>query len=237
MSEKYCISELARYNAKENPLSRTARGGHMPVRKAHYETLLAEYSDARAAIDLLKQHRPYLELVPSMRRPDESLITIPLPIARVATTGRVEDSFAGLEAVRVSKTGKQLIRLPCDLVILMCDPDWKVKTETEIFVFIHRPEEDFSEILGRWRQTQVYLDQGYEWLMPRRYQHILSDGSDEIFPLFVLFEETPDRIQQGLRGAFLPTVVQPMNLLPEEEISDSPTSEELPLEEPSKDFD
>ena len=40
-----------------------------------YETLLAEYSCRQGAIELLRQYRPYLGLIPSMRRPEESLIT------------------------------------------------------------------------------------------------------------------------------------------------------------------
>ncbi|MBO1068768.1 MAG: hypothetical protein HEQ13_05030 [Dolichospermum sp. DEX189] len=47
--------------------------------------------------------------------------------------------------------------LPCDIAIIMCDPEWKIKTSVEILVFIHRPHEDFSDLLGRWRQSQVYL--------------------------------------------------------------------------------
>jgi len=50
----------------------------MAVKKNHYEALLAEYSNTEAAIELLKQYRPYLEMIPSMRRSDESLITIPI---------------------------------------------------------------------------------------------------------------------------------------------------------------
>ena len=88
----------------------------------------------------------------------------------------------------------------------MCDPEWKIKTGVEIFVFIHRPQEDFSDLLGRWRQTQVLLDKEYEWLMPPRYKHILSEGANTIYPLFVIFAETPERIIRGLQGAFLPFV-------------------------------
>ena len=108
------------------------------------------------------------------------------------------------------------MRLPCDVGILMCDPEWKIKTGVEIFVFIHRPQEDFSDLLGRWRQTQICLDKNYEWLMPHRYRHILSEGADEIHPLFVVFPETPDRIKRGLQGSFLPFVMQSVHL-PEEE--------------------
>jgi hypothetical protein len=77
----------------------------------------------------------------------------------------------------------------------------------EIFVYIHRPQEDFSELLMRWRQSQVLLENEYEWLMPLRYEHILSDGAERIYPLFVVLKETPPRIIKGLQGAGLPFVV------------------------------
>jgi hypothetical protein len=171
----------------------------MPVHKSDYEVCLAEYSNARAAIALLKLHRPYLEMIPSLRRPDESIITIPLPIVRFPNA--------------VPTTS-----LPCDVGILMCDPEWKIKTGVEIFVFIHRPHEDFSDLLGRWRQTQVWLDKDYEWLMPFRYDHILSEGTNNRYPLFVLFSDTSERIKRGLVGAELPFVIQtPESLLEEEE--------------------
>jgi len=109
---------------------------------------------------------------------------------------------------------------------LMCDPEWKIKTGVEIFIFIHRPQEDFSTILERWRQTQIWLNQGYEWLMPKRHQHLLSEGADDIHPLFVLFHETPERIRRGLRGAGLPLVVQTVYTLDEEdELIDLASSE------------
>ncbi len=98
--------------------------------------------------------------------------------------------------------------LPCDVAILICDPEWKIKTGVEILVFIHRPQEDFSDLLGRWRQTQVLLDKEYEWLMPKRYQYVISEGNSTIYPLFVLFSETPARIQRGLEGATLPFVTE-----------------------------
>ena len=170
----------------------------MTINQSHYEEVLAACSDHLGAIALLKQHRPYLEMIPSMRRSSESVITIPLPLIRVRD--RSADS---------SSTASTMMRLPCDTAILMCDPEWKIKTGVEIFVFIHRVDEDFSDLLSRWRQTQIYLDRGYEWIMPDRHRHILSEGSDEIHCLFVLFPETPDRIQRGLRGAFLPFVIQP----------------------------
>ncbi|MFH7028909.1 MAG: hypothetical protein ACHBN1_26835 [Heteroscytonema crispum UTEX LB 1556] len=174
----------------------------MPVQQSHYEASLAEYSNHLAAIALLKQYRPYLEMIPSLRRPDESVITIPLPIVRLRNSAAAEAN-----------------RLPCDLAILMCDPEWKIKTGAEILVFIHRQSEDFSEFLGRWRQTQVWLDKDYEWLMPKRHSHILSEGTNTVYPLFVVFGETPERIKRGLVGADLPFVIQaPDSLLDENAI-------------------
>jgi hypothetical protein len=183
----------------------------MSVKKFHYEACLAEYSNHSAAITLLKQHRPYLEMVPSLRRPDESVITIPLPIVQLRHIA------SGDKERSIVTTAVAAICLPCDVTILMCDPEWKIKTGVEILVFIHRPQEDFSDLLGRWRQTQVLLDKDYEWLMPPRYKHILSEGANTIYPLFVVFAETPERIKRGLHGAYLPFVTQILNLEVEEE--------------------
>ena len=175
----------------------------MAVKQCDYEALLAEYSDAGSAIALLKQYRQYMEMIPSMRRAHECVITLPLPIVRL----RDGVSYSGYHGVSI-KPG-DAVSLPCDLAILMCDPEWKVKTGVEILVFIHRPQEDFSTLLGRWRQSQVWLDKGYEWIMPHHYQHIYGDRSEVVYPLFVLFEETPGRLQRGLQGACLPFVVVP----------------------------
>lgn len=171
----------------------------MSVQSAQYEELLATYSHAIDAIELLKNHRPYLEMVPSMRRPEESVITIPMPIVRI------RQSIGGESA-----NEPQL--LPCEIAILMCDPEWKIKTGKEIFVFIHKPDEDFSDLLGRWRRTQLLLDKDYEWSMPLRYQHILNDRADKTYPLFVVFDETPERIKRGLQGAHLPFVIDSSNV-------------------------
>ncbi len=141
-------------------------------------------------------------MLPSLRRPDESLVTIPLPIIRIRKT---------------EKDLPQTTCLPCDLAILMCDPEWKIKTGIEILVFIHRPDEDFSELLGRWRQTQVWLDKDYEWFMPPRYSHILNEGINTIYPLFVVFPETSERIKRGLLGSESPFIIQTSELVFEEE--------------------
>ncbi len=174
----------------------------MPLQKSQYEISLAEYSNHSAAVALLKQHRPYWEMIPSLRRPDESLVTIPLPIIRI------RKSTADLPCSTC---------LPCDLAILMCDPEWKIKTGIEILVFIHRPDEDFSDLLGRWRKTQVWLDKDYEWFMPPRYNHILNEGKNSIYPLFVVFPETPERIKRGLFGSESPFIIQTSELVFDEE--------------------
>ena len=182
----------------------------MSIKQSDYETLLAEYSTRDGAIALLKQYRPYLETLPSTRRPEQSLITIPLPVVKI----RQPPSETKLTSYSPSITTATF--LPCDLVILMCDPEWKIKMGTEILVFIHRPDEDFSELLIRWRQTQVYLERDYEWMMPPQEQHMLSEAAEQIRPLFVVFESTLDRIKRGLAGAGLPFVVQAFNFMTEE---------------------
>jgi len=53
--------------------------------------------------------------------------------------------------------------LPCDVTILMCDPEWKIKTGVEILSSFIVPKKTFDLC---WRQTQVLLDKDYEWLMP-----------------------------------------------------------------------
>ncbi len=197
----------------------------MPVQKYQYEEWLAEHSNSQAAILLLKQYRPYLEMVPSLRRPDESTIAVPLPLVRL----RDPISQGGLSGLQIS-AGETLC-LPCEIGILMCDPDWKIKTGVEIFIFVHQPHEDFSDLLRRWRQTQVLLDKGYDWILPYRYRHMISEGSDRIHPLFILFENTPDRIKRGLSGASLPVVIQPQVLEVEEEPEESfSIDDEMPTE-------
>ena len=184
------------------------------IKKSDYETLLAKYSTRTGAIALLKQYRPYLEAIPSIRRPEQSLITIPLPVVRLRKPELILDNPLQ------SKTPRVATSLPCDLGILMCDPEWKIKLGTEIIVFIHRPEENFSDLIGRWRKTQVYLDRDYEWLMPPNEQHIISEAAEEINPLFVVFEGTSDRIKQGLAGAGFPYIVQSLSSSKESEIDE-----------------
>ncbi len=175
----------------------------MSIKPSDYEELLARYSNHHEAVELLKQYRPYLEMIPSIRRSAESLITMPLPIVKLrkAFVGQKLNEFSPITA-----TSKSIL-LPCDLAYLMCDPEWKIKMGGEIFIFIHRPEEDLSDLLSRWRQTQVLLDQDYEWVMPQYYRHILSEGAEHLYPLFVLFDRTENRIRQGLTGAHLPFVI------------------------------
>ena len=188
------------------------------VKKSDYETLLAQYTTRSGAIALLKQHRPYLEALPSIRRPEQSLITIPLPVVRIRRPELTANNPLQVKTPRVATS------LPCDLAILMCDPEWKIKMGTEIIVFIHRPEEDFSDLIDRWRKTQVCLDRDYEWLMPPNEQHMISEAAEEIKPLFVVFEGTNDRIKQGLAGAGFPYVVESLNI-PQELETEEVTSD------------
>lgn len=197
----------------------------MSLKQSHYEQLLADYSNRASAIALLRQYRTYLEMIPSMRRPQESVIPIPLPNIRIRETIS-SHSVTGLKA-----NSGDVISLPCDVAILMCDPDWKVKMGVEIFVFIHRPEEDFSDLLRRWRQTQMWLSHAYEWLMPLRYQYIIGEGSDTIYPLFVVYDDTADRIKRGLKGASLPFVVQNLSGLIDEDEPLEKTEEILMFQE------
>lgn len=175
----------------------------MSIKPSDYEELLARYSHHTEAIELLKQYRPYMEMIPSIRRSEESLITMPLPIVKLrkAIIGQKINDFSPISAT--SKT----ILLPCDLAYLMCDPEWKIKMGGEIFIFIQRPEEDLSDLLSRWRQTQVLLDHDYEWIMPQYYRHLISEGAEHLYPLFVLFSQSEERIKQGLMGAHLPFTI------------------------------
>jgi hypothetical protein len=184
----------------------------MAVKPSDYEELLAEYSQQTGAIALLKNYRPYLEMLPSMRRLEQSAIAIPLPVVRLRHR-------SSRSSERSLTAGREAVTLPCDVALLMCDPEWKIKMGVEIFIFIHRPQEDFSDLLGRWRQTQVLLAADYEWVMPLGQQHVLNDGGERLYPLFVLFPDTPERIKRGLRGASLPFVMQPSTKCEDAEIS------------------
>jgi hypothetical protein len=170
-----------------------------PLNSSHYyEELLCHYSSHLNAVELLRQHRPYLETVPSMRRSEDSLLTIPLPLVLVRRENIGKDYYGPYEKVQ----------LPCDLAIIMCDPEWQVKTDIEIFIFIHQPDEDFSGLLRRWRQTQMLLTRDYSWDMPLHRQEMYSEGAQTLLPLFVLLESTPSRIQKGMEGAGLPFVIE-----------------------------
>lgn len=171
----------------------------MATQQGDYENLLARCSDYHGALALLKQHRPYLEMLPSIRRPQESIVTIPLPNISIR---RAIDHPTGPVSTR-----REVVSLPCDLVILMCDPEWKIKTGVDVVLFIHRPDEDFSELLSRWRRTQMLLAESYEWQMPMQHEHLLNEGSERPYPLFITFPQTPERIVRGLNGTGLPVIV------------------------------
>jgi hypothetical protein len=184
----------------------------MSSKVPEYELLLAEYCSRERIITLLREYRPYLEMLPSLRRPQESVITIPLPIIKI----RCPRNQTTEENQASRSPG--VIQLPCDLAVLMCDPEWKIKLGVEILVFIHRPEEEFSELLGRWRKTQVFLEREYEWLMPLREEHIFSDKAERILPLFIIFQHSPERIKKGLINAGLPCLIQQPTLMTEERV-------------------
>jgi hypothetical protein len=173
----------------------------MSVLESQYQELLATYSNASDALSLLKDYRPYFEKVPSIRRAVDSILPIPLPTVQVRQV--IQKTQSGLVDTPFERES-----LACDIAILMCDPDWQIKNGEEIFLFIHRPGEDFSHLLMRWRRTQVSLSREYLWDMPMGYEHMLSEGSDKKYPLFVLFEESQPRVLKGLKGARLPYTIQ-----------------------------
>jgi hypothetical protein len=172
----------------------------MTFPQTHYEELLATYSQSSHVVDLFKGYRPYLEMIPSMRRSTESLITIPLPVIRLRHSQPSPHGQGNITTLEPTL-------LPCDVGVILFDPEWKIKTGREIFIFIHRPDEDFSDFLGRWRRTQIMLGKDYEWILPSRYQNFQTEGAEKIHPLFVVFEGTPERILRGLKGAHLPYVM------------------------------
>ncbi|MEE3716840.1 hypothetical protein V2H45_08790 [Tumidithrix elongata RA019] len=162
----------------------------MNTHQHQYDTLLCHYSNQLEAIALLRQYRPYFELIPSLRRPTDSVISLPLPVIKLA----------------IAQDNQNHIQLNCDLALIMCDPDWKVKTGREVFIFIHRPGEDFSSLLRRWRQVEVVLGDEYYWLMPWKHRNLMGDKGEFHYPLFVTLDYTPLRIKRGLEGASLPFV-------------------------------
>jgi hypothetical protein len=172
----------------------------MSIKQSDYETVLADYSNREHIVSLLGQYRQYLEMIPSMRRPIDSLIAIPLPLAKVRNLRTVSGDHLSQVCL------DEITPIPCDVAVLMCDPEWKIKMGVEILVFIHRPEEDFSDLLRRWRQSQIYLHKEYEWVMPHTEEHMFSDLAEQIHPLFILFPQTPERIKKGLSGASLPYI-------------------------------
>ena len=167
-----------------------------------YEELLADCCHYDGILSVLTQHRPYFEALPSVRRPEVSVVAIPLPNVR----SRETEETGGIIDTRYC-----IRPLPCDVALMMCDPEWKIKTGIEIVLFIQRPGEEFSDLLSRWRQTQVELGQGVEWMMPRRHKHLLAEGTETPHPLFVVFvpaegeaSSQAARIIRGLTGASLP---------------------------------
>lgn len=172
----------------------------MSLKQSDYESVLADYTNKEYIVSLLRQHREYLEMIPSMRRATDSLIPIPLPLAKVNSLRSISgDSLSHI-------CSDEITPIPCDIAILMCDPEWKIKMGVEILIFIHRPEEDFSDLLRRWRQSQIYLSKEYEWIMPNTEDHMFSDVAERILPLFIVFPQTPERIKKGLTNASLPYI-------------------------------
>ena len=183
----------------------------MSIKKSDYEELLTRYSNHAEAVELLKQYRPYLEMIPSIRRSEESLITMPLPVVKLRKVPLIQQLVGEASPLENRSsplsTTSQTILLPCDLAYLMCDPEWKIKMGGEILIFIQQPEEDFSDLLARWRRTQVLLDRDYAWVMPQYYRHIISEGVEHLYPLFVIFDRTSASVKQGLIGSHLPFVI------------------------------
>ncbi len=177
-----------------------------------YEDLLSSCCHYDGILSVLTQHRPYFEALPSIRRLQESMVIIPLPNVRSREISAVGDKIDARDRIRA---------VPCDIALMICDPEWKIKTGIEIVLFIQRPKEEFSDLLRRWRATQIELGQGIEWLMPRKYKHLLAEGTIEPHPLFVVFMPSEDgddsvassfesravRTIHGLTGAGLPAAV------------------------------
>ncbi len=185
-----------------NPIDASAAQQDHHNARIAYEELLADCCCEDGILGILMQHRPYFEALPSVRRPEESMVTIPLPNVRVRELSDTNGLIDSSDRIR---------QLPCDIALMMCDPEWKIKTGIEIVMFIQRPGEDLSDLLSRWRQTQIELGQGVEWLMPRQHKHLLAEGTETPHPLFVIFTDSQGemtarevRISRGLTGAGLP---------------------------------
>ncbi|WP_041698390.1 hypothetical protein [Thalassoporum mexicanum] len=168
--------------------------------QTQYETLLCDYSNPLEAVNLLRGYRPYFELIPSMRRPKDSVLSVPLPVVKFAQR----------------RDHHNHVKLPCDVAMLMCDPDWRIKTEVEIITMIHRPGEDFSDLLNRWRDVEVIQGEDFYWLLPWKHRQVISEKGNLQYPLFVTLSYTPERIKKGLEGAGFPYVTVE---LPEQEAS------------------
>ncbi|AZB72270.1 hypothetical protein [Synechococcus elongatus] len=164
---------------------------------------LAACCDRAISVALLQQHRPYWELLPSLRRPAESLLPLPLPLVR-----RRER----LVSDRGVETVVQLTPVPCELVFLLCDPEWKVKVGPDICLLIHRPEESFNDLLDRWRKTQICLSQPYEWHLEETQKQFQAEAGEAVLPLFLLQPDGPELIRKALTTVGLPWVTLPLEL-------------------------
>ncbi len=189
-----------------------------------YEELLASCCHYDGILSVLTQHRPYFEALPSIRRLQESMVIIPLPNVRSREISEVGGKIDARDSPR-ERLRHRIRPVPCEIALMICDPEWKIKTGIEIVLFIQRPGEEFSDLLRRWRETQIELGQGVEWLMPRKYRHLLAEGTMEPRPLFVVFVPSEDgdgdgeasalenraaRTIHGLAGAGLPTATHQM---------------------------
>lgn len=167
----------------ENTVSPAYESQALRQERAAYETTLADCCHYEGLLSVLTQHRPYFESLPSIRRLQESMVIIPLPNVRSREVSEIAGNIDTRYRIRA---------VPCDIALMVCDPEWQIKTGIEIVLFIQRPGEEFSDLLRRWRQTQVELGQGVEWLMPRQHKHLLSEGTEAPHPLFVVFAPSDD---------------------------------------------
>ncbi|MEO1683653.1 MAG: hypothetical protein AAFS06_10380 [Cyanobacteria bacterium J06631_12] len=170
-------------SSQPSPMTSSPQTQQQQRERLAYEKLLADCCHYDGILSVLNQHRPYFESLPSIRRLQESMVIIPLPNVRSREVSEVGGQI---------DTAYHIRSLPCDLALMICDPEWKIKTGIEIVLFIQRPGEDLSDLLRRWRQTQIELGQGVEWLMPRKHRHLLAEGTEEPHPLFVVFTTHPE---------------------------------------------